>query len=92
MLDKRKFFNNRITGFPGGTMLKNLPANAGDAGDMGSIPGLGRFPGAENGNPLQYSGKSHEQRSLAGYSPLGLQIVRHNLSEHKTAKVYGHRR
>ena len=32
---------------------KNLPANAGDAGDMNPIPGLGRSPG--NGNPLQYS-------------------------------------
>jgi len=29
--------------------------NAGDAGDIGSIPGLGRFPGEGNGNPLQYS-------------------------------------
>ena len=35
--------------------MKNLPPNAGDAGDMGSIPGLGRFPGEGNGNPLQYS-------------------------------------
>ena len=36
-------------------MVKNLPANAGDARDMGSIPGLGRFPGGGNGNLLQYS-------------------------------------
>ena len=36
-------------------MVKNLPVNAGDAGDIGSIPGLGRFPGEGNGNPLQYS-------------------------------------
>ena len=36
-------------------MVKNLPANAGDAGDTGSIPGSGRFPGIRNGNPLQYS-------------------------------------
>ena len=42
-------------GFPGGTMVKNRPANAGDARDMGSVPGLGRFPGGGNGNPLQYS-------------------------------------
>ena len=33
-------------------MVKNPPANA---GDMGSIPGLGRSPGTGNGNPLQYS-------------------------------------
>ena len=36
-------------------MLKNLPANAGDIRDAGSIPGLGRFPGGGHGNPLQYS-------------------------------------
>ena len=35
--------------------VKNLPANAGDIGDAGSIPGLGRSPGVGNGNPLQYS-------------------------------------
>ena len=36
-------------------MVKNPPANAGDAGEMGLIPGLGRSPGEGNGNPLQYS-------------------------------------
>ena len=35
--------------------IKNLPANAGDAEDTGSIPGLGRFPEEGNVNPLQYS-------------------------------------
>ena len=41
-------------------MVKNPPANAGDAGDVDSVPGLGRSPGGEKGNPLQYSclGKS----------------------------------
>ena len=33
-------------------MVKNLPANAGDIRDPGSIPGLGRSPGGGNGNPL----------------------------------------
>ena len=37
--------------FPGGSVVKNLPANA---GDVGSIPGLGKSPGAGNSNPLQY--------------------------------------
>ena len=32
-------------GFPGGSVVKNPPTNAGDTGDVGSIPGLGRFPG-----------------------------------------------
>ena len=36
-------------------MVKNLPANAGGAGDVGLIPGSGRFPEAGNGNLLQYS-------------------------------------
>ena len=36
-------------------VIKNLPANAGDVRDAGSIPGLGRSPGGENGNPFQYS-------------------------------------
>ena len=36
-------------------MVKHPPANAGDAGDTDSIPGSGRYPGEENGNPLQYS-------------------------------------
>ena len=42
-------------GFPGGTVVKNLPANTGDTRDAGSIPGSGRSPGVENGNLLQYS-------------------------------------
>ena len=39
-------------GFPGGSVAKNPPANA---GDVDLIPGLGRSPKEENGNPLQYS-------------------------------------
>ena len=41
--------------FPRGSVVKNLPANAGDAGDMSSIPGSGRSPVEGNGSPLQYS-------------------------------------
>ena len=43
------------TGFPGDTVVKNPPANAGDARDMDLIPGSGRYPEAENGNLLLYS-------------------------------------
>ena len=39
----------------GGKVVKNLPASAGDARDVGLIPGSGRSPGGGNGNPLQYS-------------------------------------
>ena len=55
-------------------MVKNLTVNAGDKGDAGLIPGLGRSPGGEHGNPLQYSclENPHRQRSLLGYSPRGL--------------------
>ena len=41
--------------FPGGSVVKNPPANAGDSGDTGSIPGSGRFPWRRKCNPLQYS-------------------------------------
>ena len=46
---------NMCVGIPGGAVVKNPVANAGDTGDAGSIPGSGRSPGIENGNPLQYS-------------------------------------
>ena len=42
-------------GFPCGSVVKILPGNAGNAADVGVIPGLGRSPGEVNGNPLQYS-------------------------------------
>ena len=41
-------------GFPGGSVVKTLPANAGDTRDAGLIPVLGRSPGGGKGNPLQY--------------------------------------
>ena len=50
--------------------VKNPPANAGDIGDMGSIPESGRSPGEGRGNtPVFLPRESHGQRSLAGYSP-----------------------
>ena len=56
------------TGFTGGSVVKNLPVNA---GVTGSIPGSERSPGGQNGSPLQYSclENLHGQRSLEGYSP-----------------------
>ena len=41
--------------FPGGAVVNNLPANAGDTREAGLIPGLGRSPGLGNGYTLQYS-------------------------------------
>ena len=54
-------------------VVKNPPANAGNVRDMGSTPGLGKFPGEGNGNPTTVflPGKFHGQRSLGGYSPWG---------------------
>ena len=49
-------------------MVKNLPANAGDAG---SIPALGRSPGVGNGTPLQYSCLENSMDHLADCSPWG---------------------
>ena len=61
-------------GFPGGSVVKNPPENAGDAG---STPGSGRFPGEEIGNPLQYSrwGSSMEP---GGRQPMGSQRAAHD--------------
>ena len=44
-----------MMGFPGASVVKNLPANAGDAGNTGLTPELGRSPEGRNGNVLQYS-------------------------------------
>ena len=53
-------------------VIKNLPANAWDVRDMGSIPGLQRSPGGKLDNQLQYlPGESHGQWRLEGYSPWG---------------------
>ena len=63
----------------GGPVVKNLPANAGDLGDMDLITGLGRSSGIENGNPLQYSclENSMDREAWWGYSQRGWQRVEH---------------
>ena len=48
-------FAGNDMGFPGGSVVKNPPANPGDAKDADSFAGLGRSSGEVNGNPLQYS-------------------------------------
>ena len=61
-------------GFPGGSVVNNPSASAGDARDVGLIPGLGRCPGVGNDTPpppVFLPGKFHRQRSLGGYSPWG---------------------
>ena len=70
----------QVSSFPRCTVVKNLPADAGDTRDAGSILGSGRSPGVGNGNPLQLflPGKSHGQRSLENYSSWNQKRVRHN--------------
>ena len=55
MVSRNQSFLTLPEGFPGGTVVKNPPANAGDVRDMGSVPGSGRSCGEGNGNPFQYS-------------------------------------
>ena len=61
-------------------MVKNLPASAGDARDVGSIPGSGRSPVVGNGNPFQGSWKiPWTEEPLGLYSSWGYKRVRHDL-------------
>ena len=64
-------------------MVKNLPDNAGDIRDMGSIPGSGRSPGGGHGNPLQYSclESPMDREEPGGSQSMGLQRVGHDWSD-----------
>ena len=74
----KKFYKGNILkyklygflGFPGGSVGKEPTCNAGDIGDIGSIPGLGRFPWRRpwQPTPVFLPGEYHGQRSLVGYS------------------------
>ena len=55
-----------IEGFPDGSSGKESACNAGDTGNVGLIPGLGRSPGGGNGNPLQYSSLKNPMDRGAG--------------------------
>ena len=52
---KNFILNYHLKSLPGGSVVKNLPANSGDMRDVGSVPELGWFLGEGNDNPLQYS-------------------------------------
>ena len=64
-------------GFPGDSAVKNLPANARESGDAGSITGLGRFPGEANGNLFQYSCWENPMDKGAGGVGYRLWVVKH---------------
>ena len=68
-------------------VVKNLPANAGDARDLGLIPGLGRCLEQEMATCSSiFPGKSHGERSLVSYSSWG-QTVRHNCGTEHTCST-----
>ena len=71
---QKKCFPGKSKGFPGGSAVKNLPANA---GHVGSIPGSG-FPGGGNGNPLQYSCLKNPMDKGAWRATVCGFTVRHN--------------
>ena len=68
----------RRKSFPGGSVVKNLPANAGDARDAGSVPELGRSPGGGNGNPRIIAWRIPWAKEPGGLQSIGLQKVRHD--------------
>ena len=66
-------------GFPGASVIKNPPANAGDTGNADAIPGSGRSPGGGHGNPLQYTGQRIPWTEVpGGLQSIGSQRVRHD--------------
>ena len=64
----------------------NLLANAEAAGDVGSIPDLGRAPGGGSGNPLQYSCQYNPTEEPGRLQSMGSQIVRHDLATKHSAE------
>ena len=73
-----------IWDFPGGSVAKNLSANAEDTGDTGLIPGSGRSPGEANGNSLNYSclenrmGRGVWQATVPGVEKSWTRLSKHN--------------
>ena len=84
-------FLNQHGGFPGGSAVKTLPPSAGYTGDMGSIPGSGRFPGVGNGNPFQYFCLENSMdRGAQWASVCGLANSRTWLNTHTCRNLHGH--
>ena len=68
-----------LSGFPGGSVVRNPPANAGDIGDVGSVTRLWRSPGGDNGYPLQYSSQDNPINGGTWWlQSMWLQRVGHN--------------
>ena len=73
--------------FPGGSDGKGSACNA---GDMGSVPGMGRSSGGKHGNPLQYSSleNPHRQRGQEGYCPQSHRVGHDWGTKHSTAQHF----
>ena len=68
-----------VKGFPGSSVIKNLPPNAREIGDVGLIPKSGRSPGGGYGSPLEYPCLENPiDRGAWWATAMGLQRVRHN--------------
>ena len=68
----------KFGGFPGGAVVKNPPANAGDARDVGSLPGLGKSLEEGNGNPPILTWEIPWTEEPGGLQSIGSQRLRHN--------------
>ena len=67
-------------GFPRGSVLKNRPANSGDKGDTGLIPGLGRSPGEGNGHSCILAWRIPRTEEPGGLQSMGFQRVGHDFT------------
>ena len=77
--------SNTYLGFPGGSVVKNPPANA---VEVGSAPGWGRWPGEENDNPLQYSCLGNTMDRRAWWATKRSQRVGHDLATKQQQQQY----
>ena len=78
-----------LVGFPDGSVVKNSPANAGDAGDMGLIPGLGRSPGVGNGKLLQDSCLENFM-DRGAWQAMVCEVTESDMTEHTWCFLYDH--
>ena len=78
-------------GFQCSSAVKNLPAKAGDPRDLGLVPGLGRYPGEGNGNPLQYFCQEIPwTEEPSGLQSIEWQRVRHDWVRMRAFKLLEH--
>ena len=70
-----------LWGFPGGSVIKNSPTNAGDTGGVGPIPGLERSPMGGKGNPLQYSCREDSMNRGASWATVR-GVAKSDMTEH----------